>query len=184
MSLLDYIKGNRKGKDAHRLEKESMRDPFLSEAIEGYDSVAGDHVSRIEDIHARIKNKSDSRHQNRRRLTWALAAACTVGVFIAGGYIVLNQPQSIEYTQTMADMVDVSAEVIDIYVPTAYYEDHETVIEDNNVVLETEPALAGAGSYLNIETDVPIRIYVPGEYYEENKETIEKAEEIFPRHNG
>lgn len=28
MKLLDYIRGARKGKEAHRLEKEAMRDPF------------------------------------------------------------------------------------------------------------------------------------------------------------
>lgn len=28
MKLLDYIRGLRKGKEAHRLEKESMKDPF------------------------------------------------------------------------------------------------------------------------------------------------------------
>ena len=30
MKLLDYIRGARKGKEAHRLEKEAMRDPFLA----------------------------------------------------------------------------------------------------------------------------------------------------------
>lgn len=28
MKLSDYIRGFRKGKEAHRLEKEAMRDPF------------------------------------------------------------------------------------------------------------------------------------------------------------
>ncbi len=29
MKLLDYIRGLRKGKEAHRLEKESMKRPFF-----------------------------------------------------------------------------------------------------------------------------------------------------------
>ena len=29
MKLSDYIRGFRKGKEAHRLEKEAMRDPFF-----------------------------------------------------------------------------------------------------------------------------------------------------------
>ena len=33
MKLLDYIRGLRKGKEAHRLEKESMQDPFLADAM-------------------------------------------------------------------------------------------------------------------------------------------------------
>ena len=32
MKLSDYIRGFRKGKEAHRLEKEAMRDPFLADA--------------------------------------------------------------------------------------------------------------------------------------------------------
>ena len=34
MKLLDYIRGLRKGKEAHRLEKESMKDPFLADAMD------------------------------------------------------------------------------------------------------------------------------------------------------
>ena len=34
MKLSDYIRGFRKGKEAHRLEKEAMRDPFLADALE------------------------------------------------------------------------------------------------------------------------------------------------------
>ena len=37
MKLLDYIRGLRKGKEAHRLEKESMKDPFLADAMDGYE---------------------------------------------------------------------------------------------------------------------------------------------------
>lgn len=183
MSLLDYIKGNRKGKDAHRLEKESMRDPFLSEAIDGFDSVADDHMARIENIQAQLKAKSGKKHK-RHSLTWILAAACSIGVLVAGGYLLLDNPQSIQYAHETT--IEIPSEVIDIYVPTTFYEDHEEVIEDKNIVLhDTESASSGARYNINAETDdAPIRIYVPGEYYEENKETIQKAEEIFPRHNG
>ena len=41
MKLLDYIRGLRKGKEAHRLEKESMQDPFLADAMDGYNQVEG-----------------------------------------------------------------------------------------------------------------------------------------------
>ena len=180
MSLLDYIKGNRKGKDAHRLEKESMSDPFLSEAIEGYDSIPDDHMSRIEDIQVRLKAVSGHKKSKRHAFAWVAAAASVIGVLLVGGYIFVEKPQSVEYTQKMYDILDMPEEVIDVYVPTAYYEDHEEMIEDKNVVLY-EPDLHGV---LNREEESPIRIYVPGEYYEENKETIQKAEEIFPRHNS
>ena len=47
MKLLDYIRGLRKGKEAHRLEKESMKDPFLADAMDGYHQVEGDHEQQI-----------------------------------------------------------------------------------------------------------------------------------------
>lgn len=47
MKLLDYIRGLRKGKEAHRLEKESMKDPFLADAMDGYHQVEGDHEEQI-----------------------------------------------------------------------------------------------------------------------------------------
>ncbi len=39
MKLLQYIKGLRKGKDAHRIEQDAMTDTFLADALEGFDAV-------------------------------------------------------------------------------------------------------------------------------------------------
>ncbi len=47
MKLLDYIRGLRKGKEAHRLEKDSMKDPFLADAMDGYREVEGNHEQQI-----------------------------------------------------------------------------------------------------------------------------------------
>ena len=47
MKLLDYIRGLRKGKEAHRLERESMQDPFLADAMDGYSQVEGHHEQRM-----------------------------------------------------------------------------------------------------------------------------------------
>jgi len=46
MSLRDYIKGERCGKEAHELEREAMDDPFLQDAIEGYDQLNNYSASR------------------------------------------------------------------------------------------------------------------------------------------
>lgn len=58
MKFLDYIKGFRKGKDARRIELDSMYDPFLEEAIEGYDSVQGDHMKRILEMQRKVSRKA------------------------------------------------------------------------------------------------------------------------------
>ncbi len=54
MKLLDYIRGLRKGKEAHRLEKESMQDPFLADAMDGYRQVEGNHELRIEKLRMQV----------------------------------------------------------------------------------------------------------------------------------
>ena len=54
MKLLDYIRGLRKGKEAHRLEKESMKDPFLADAMDGYGQVEGNHEQRIGQLRMQV----------------------------------------------------------------------------------------------------------------------------------
>ena len=54
MKLLDYIRGLRKGKEAHRLERESMQDPFLADAMDGYSQVEGNHEQRIEKLRMQL----------------------------------------------------------------------------------------------------------------------------------
>ena len=54
MKLLDYIRGTRKGKEAHRLQKEAMRDPFLADAMDGYDGAGESQEQQIELLRRRI----------------------------------------------------------------------------------------------------------------------------------
>ena len=61
MKLIDYIRGKRKGKEAHRLERESMQDPFLADAIDGYDTVEGNHEVHIDELRKMISHKSGKR---------------------------------------------------------------------------------------------------------------------------
>ena len=39
MKLIDYIQGKRRGQEANRLEREAMNDPFLQDAIDGFDRI-------------------------------------------------------------------------------------------------------------------------------------------------
>ena len=87
MNLLHYIKGSRKGKDARRFELEAMQDPFLHDAIEGYDAIVGNHVNDIFRIQKNILNKSASKQ---RFPVWA-AAACLILLIGVGTYFLLPQ---------------------------------------------------------------------------------------------
>ena len=62
MSLANYIKGERYGKKAHELEKEAMHDPFLQDAIDGYDledDLPSYHLKRLKSqVKKRTRNNS------------------------------------------------------------------------------------------------------------------------------
>ncbi len=73
MRLSDYIQGLRKGKEAHRLEKESMKDPFLADAIDGYNQVEGNHEQRIEQLRMQVSAHS-AKKKNTYAITWSIAA--------------------------------------------------------------------------------------------------------------
>jgi len=87
MKLRHYIKGSRKGKEANRLEREAMTDPFLAEALEGYDKMPDAHVERIDVMRKRISTHTRKRHKT--IYTWSVAASIIV-VFSLGGYFLLH----------------------------------------------------------------------------------------------
>ena len=87
MKLLDYIRGLRKGKEAHRLEKESMKDPFLADAMDGYGQVEGNHEQRIGQLRMQVsaratKKRNLSKKQNSYAVTWSIAACLVIGIGI------------------------------------------------------------------------------------------------------
>ncbi len=87
MDLKNYIKGNRHGKMANKMEKKAMNDPFLQDAIDGYDSVPGDHFSTIEKLEERLAPQPN--RINKRVWMWVAAA---VLVLLIGIPFLLRQP--------------------------------------------------------------------------------------------
>ena len=51
--ILDYAKGKRRGKAVHYLERESLNDPFLADALEGFEQT-GKHEQAINDLRKQL----------------------------------------------------------------------------------------------------------------------------------
>lgn len=62
MRIRRYIQGHRSGREANRIEREAMRDPFLAEALEGYERTGENPVPHIDMLRRKIRSR------NRRRL--------------------------------------------------------------------------------------------------------------------
>lgn len=130
MSLLDYIKGHRKGENAHSLEKQAMTDSFLAEALEGFEAVNGDHMAHISSIKSKIAQKELKRTVRRGRL-WSSITAAAVVIFIGIAASVLffkNQEHNV-YAESSIQYP------IDLYLPDNIYEDNIAVIAKINTEL-------------------------------------------------
>lgn len=64
MNILRYIKGLRRGKEAHYIELEALRDVFLSEALEGYDAIEDNHLKRITYLQKQVENYCHKKNKN------------------------------------------------------------------------------------------------------------------------
>lgn len=95
MKLLDYIRGLRKGKEAHRLEKESMQDPFLADAMDGYSQVEGNHEQQIEKLRIQVSAHS-AKKKNTRAITWSIAACLAIGFGISSYFLFLKKSMTDE----------------------------------------------------------------------------------------
>jgi hypothetical protein len=87
MTLKDYIQGKRTGKEANRLERDAMKDPFLQDAIDGFDSVQGNHTDVIRKLEKKIGKKKNK--QSIVRIV-VLSAAATLALIV--GISVLFKP--------------------------------------------------------------------------------------------
>ena len=107
MNLKDYIRGQRQGKAANELERKAMDDPFLQDAIDGYDSVEGGHLSVIENLEKRLS--SPKKRINKTMWIWAVAA---VIILLIGTPLLLYKPYTKEeITVLSSDIIQQKKEI-------------------------------------------------------------------------
>ncbi len=179
MKFLNYIHGNRKGKEAHRIEKDAMEDPFLADAIEGYDSIPGNHAERI----ARMRSAITARSARKKpHGAWKVAVAAVGLIVVASGYFILMNHQS-----SMLTAHESGGGYIDLYVPEDYVEQKRlelTAIQEENPKKEvTATSVANISNLHEIIAPVePLRVYLPDSYAQlhqrEERELSAKRETI------
>lgn len=164
MKFLDYIQGFRKGKEAHRLEQEAMSDPFLSDAIDGYDSVKSNHTDRIASMQAHIKKRT-SQDRKRRSGIWKAGIAAIAFIALLGGYFSLMNLES-----AMLAAHDSDSSYINIYAPEGYIERKGIELADlREAGKDTSGYLHATVDIVNLhEVIKPIEridIHIPDIYY-------------------
>ncbi len=192
MNLLDYIQGIRKGRDANRIEKDALRDIFTYEALEGYDSVKGNHSANISKLQKQIQSKS--KQSSNSNLFIRVASIVAVIVFGIGGYMVfdLSNPHSTSQGLSAMDSKKTVA-IINIFVPDDFYKEHKASIKKNNYQAKKKYLSVNITPF-NIEEEITakvskqeiselsklrnksiIDIYIPNEEYQRNEIEIAKG---------
>ncbi len=104
MKLTDYINGGRGGKEARRIELEAMRDPLLHDALEGFDTVAGDHGEAIRRLRKRVATQS-AVQPRRRKLGFyrrsAVAAVALLCMAVGGLYMLRESHDRAVYSDVL-----------------------------------------------------------------------------------
>lgn len=89
--IVNYLRGDRRGRGANSLEKEALKDAFLYEALEGLVGTQRDVMRDIEALSKRLKEKTRSRWEM-RGMTWGLAVA--FAVIVVGIWLCCRQVQT------------------------------------------------------------------------------------------
>lgn len=84
MKFKDYIQGNRYGKTANQLEREALSDPFLQEAIDGYDTTEGDFVKDLNELEKRLRKKTHNGHERQFNYKKFFSVAAVIVLLIVG----------------------------------------------------------------------------------------------------
>lgn len=179
MKLLDYIRGARKGKEAHRIEYDAMSDPFLADALDGFDSVEGNHADRIAQMQARVTARA-TKHKKRSG-AWRIAVATIAFIAVISGYFTLMNHES--------SMVVAGCDncFIDIYAPEDYIERKRLELTLEQEQNPNKDVIATA--IVNIENlDEVIKpierivVYLPGNYAQMKRGETEELRIMESRH--
>jgi len=91
MNFKDYIKGKRHGTDANRFEQEAQNDPFLMEAIDGFDENPDEnHLSVIEQLEKDVLQKGAVKKTFTRRI-WYISIAASLALLLGVSFFFRQQ---------------------------------------------------------------------------------------------
>jgi len=108
--IVDYLRGKQRGRGANRVEREAMRDPLLSEALEGYGKHEGNHVADI----IRLQQAVALSAQRRKNTLWWAAAACIVALLgISTFFFLRSSDEQLFPAPAIAESVDSTMKVVD-----------------------------------------------------------------------
>ena len=96
MQISKYLKGELDARAMHQLEKRALDDPFLADAIEGFEQTKSDQKANIDDLSDRLHQRIAQKE--RRIIPWGpLSIAVSILIIIGAGIWFLSgrQPEKL-----------------------------------------------------------------------------------------
>ena len=90
-----YLNGELDARAMHQLEKEAQNDPFLMEALEGYEQSEADQQQNLADVYARLHDRTHK--AERRIIPWriiSIAASILIVLTIGGLWLRHQSPET------------------------------------------------------------------------------------------
>ena len=88
MKLRDYIQGKRQGKAANELERDALNDPFLQDAIDGFDTINDNHWHAIENLEEKLNQRIKTKENSENNRHWLIGIAASIALLIGFGSLV------------------------------------------------------------------------------------------------
>lgn len=109
-----YLRDGQKGREANRLEREALSDPFLYEALEGLTTVDGEHEEVVMKLQGRLKGKASVRRRRMPVYWWAAASLLLVGGVAL--WLLRGPEEEIQMTEVpwMTDSLEVVHPVVEL----------------------------------------------------------------------
>ena len=137
--MKDYIQGKRQGKAANKLEREALNDPFLRDAIDGFDAVDDNHWHAIENLEEKLNRRIKVKENSGNNRHWFIGIAASITLLIGfGSLIYFNLHHSETPAIAMLDAVPENAE------SSWEYLHGEELKEEKISLSDTEPMIAEA----------------------------------------
>ena len=93
-NLRRYIQGKRVGKEAHQIELQAMKDPFLDDALEGYDLLNDNHIKSVNRLHNNIRRRFQTSTRIPLKI-WILVASILLCICIGGYFWKTHQSSNV-----------------------------------------------------------------------------------------
>lgn len=90
MQIKKYLNGELDAKAMHQLERQTLDDPFLMDALEGYEQANRDQGLQLAAISARLQERISANQKKILPLYFMAIAASVLIVFTVGGLLLVN----------------------------------------------------------------------------------------------